>query len=346
MTTQHPGIDLFIDTDIGVDDAVAIAWLLRHPAARIVGCTTVAGNTSVENATQNLLTLLDATACTVTVTMGAAAPLMVPGPQPGASALIHGPSGLWSAQRPHDLSGIGRDAPAAIAAAARANPGLTLLALGPLTNVALAVQRFPDDLAGVRLIALAGAKVGGNRTPVAEFNAFFDPHALAIVLDSGLDLTLVMLDAFSQLAVDSATFPQALAQQGDAAGQLLAAALTPYFAVQTQNAGGPALIPDAVAAIYALAPDLGEALPALVDVVTEGPARGQTIVGLDLKAKIPMIADDDELAALAARMFGEPGFDLTAAFGQILARRPDNARVVCAIQEQTMLRLLTQGLIA
>src|SRR3954452_24576216 len=94
---------IFVDTDIGVDDGVAISWLLRNPAAKVIGCTTVAGNTTVENATHNLLTLLEVADCQVPVTMGASAPLEVPAYYPGISALVHGPSGLWFEQIVHDL---------------------------------------------------------------------------------------------------------------------------------------------------------------------------------------------------------------------------------------------------
>src|SRR6476661_5953548 len=111
----------FVDTDIGVDDAVAIAWLLRDPSANVLGFTTVAGNTSVENATQNLLTLLDVAGRRAPVTIGAAEPRVYPHSHVGK--FVHGPTGLWFSQVPHDLSDIPHNAPAAIAAAARANPG-------------------------------------------------------------------------------------------------------------------------------------------------------------------------------------------------------------------------------
>jgi inosine-uridine nucleoside N-ribohydrolase len=335
---------IFIDTDIGVDDGVAIAWLLRNPAAAVVGCTSVAGNTSVENATHNLLTLLDAADCEVPIAMGASAPLQIPGYYPGISAFVHGPSGLWSAQVVHDLTDVPRDAPAAIAAAARANPGMILLALGPLTNVAQAIQRFREDLLNIPIIALAGAQCGGNRTPIAEFNAFFDPHALDTVLNSGLDVTLVLLDAFKLMTVESATFLRELECQDDALTQLLATALKPYLDVQVERAGVVAAIPDSVAAIYALHPELGETSSALAQVVTEeGLTRGQTVIVTGRRSRMPLIADDAEQARFAARVLSTPGFDLDAELARILARRPDNIRVVLNIDAETMRRLLVEG---
>lgn len=336
-------IKIFVDTDIGVDDATAIAWLLQDQSANVVGFTTVMGNTTVENATQNLLTLLDAGHSQLPVTIGAAAPLNFPRTHLGMFS--HGPSGLWFSQVPHNLNGIPRDAPAAIAAAARANRGMTLLALGPLTNVAQAAQRYPQDMARVHIIALGGSRGPGNTTPVSEFNAYTDPQALDIVLESHLDVTLVTLDAFTQVEVDSVKFPQKLNQKGGAVGQLLSAALAPYFQAATQGAGGKAAIPDVAAAIYALRPELGTATSGLVDVATDsGLTRGETVMGLDPNAKVTMIADDAELSALADRVFSDPNFDINAALFQILSRRPDNAKVVLVVKGRAMAELLEQGL--
>jgi inosine-uridine nucleoside N-ribohydrolase len=344
QAAQSRASSYFVDTDIGADDAVAIAWLLRSHAANIVGFSTVAGNTSVENATQNLLTLLDAAGRhDIPVTMGAAAPLVYRASHIGR--LLHGPTGFWFSQAHHDLSTIPRDAPAAIAAAARANPGLILIALGPMTNLAQAFQRFPTDLAGVHIIALAGAQFGGNRTQVAEANAYFDPQALNIVLSSKLDVTLVTLDSFNQVTVDSAEFPEKLAAEGGAVGQLLASILQPFFASETQGAGGEAPIPDVAAVIFAARPAVGTPTSALVEVVTEqGGLRGQTIIATDPNMKVSMIADDDELSALVDRSFSEPGFNIFAAIGEILARRPDNARVLTTIDGNQIAHILERDL--
>jgi inosine-uridine nucleoside N-ribohydrolase len=336
-------VKIFVDTDIGVDDATAVAWLLQAREANVLGFTTVMGNTTVENATHNLLTLLDVARRRVPVTMGAAEPLEFPRSHMGAFA--HGPSGFWFSQIPHDLSGIPTDAPAAIAAAARANRGMTLLALGPLTNVAQAVQRFPQDMAHVRIIALVGSLGPGNRTPVSEFNAFTDPQALDIVVESGLDVTLVTLDAFTQVKVDSIRFPQKLDQRGGAMGDLLAATLTPYFQAETQGAGGDVSIPDVVAAMYAVRPELGKATPGLVDIATDGGlTRGQTVMALDSFSKITMIADDEELSELADRAFTDPNFDINAVMFEILSRRPDNAKIVLVVKSKIMSEMLEHDL--
>lgn len=339
---RKPQLPLFIDTDIGVDDAVAIAWLLRQPAARIIGFSTVFGNISVENATKNLLTLLKiAGASSIPVTVGASEPLALPRTRTGG--LAHGPDGLWFAQQPADISGLPTDAAATIVAAAQANPGLTVVALGPLTNIANAVSAAPEAMMTTRIIALGGG-TRGNRTPLAEFNIFADPEALAVVLRSGVKLELLTLDAFDQLRVDSEAFPAQLAANGGELGQLLATILRPYFQLQTGGASGKASIPDAAAVIYALQPDLATVQSALVQVITDsGPARGTTLIGNMLSSRIPLIADDAELSALADQAFA-PGFDLNSALLALLQRQPDNARVIMALNGAAMARVLTRGL--
>jgi inosine-uridine nucleoside N-ribohydrolase len=336
-----PPTPVLVDTDIGVDDALAISWLLRQPNANVVGFSTVFGNTTVENATRNLLTLLEVGATPRPVAMGAAEPLELPRTRTGA--FIHGPDGFWFAQRPQDLSAVPTDAPAAIAAAARANPGLTIIALGPLTNIAQAVQQYPADMAGVRLVALGGGK-RGNSTALAEFNIYADPHALATVLASDMQIELVTLDAFEQLAFDVERFPARLDSRRNPVGQLLAPAVGAYFQASNMDGDDKAAIPDAAAVVYALNGDLGTPTSALVRVATEeGDTRGLTIIGDSLGSRMPMLATDEELSAISDRLL-EPGFDLNAAIGAILAREPDNATVVLDIDEKRIERLFERSL--
>jgi inosine-uridine nucleoside N-ribohydrolase len=247
---------------------------------------------------------------------------------------VHGPDGFWFAQHPHDISGLPNDAPAAMAAAARATPNLTILAIGPLTNVAQAVQRYPQDMANVHIIALGGAQKGGNRSPVAEANIYNDPQALDIVLQARLKLTLITMDAFSQFTVDSEEFPEYLANSRDPLARFLAQPVAAYGSAQTNAQGGPMTIPDAVAAFYTIAPRIATPQPALVKVsVDNGLTRGQTVIATDPNNKVFMIADDAELSALADAVFSGQA-DPNVAVGAILAREPDNARVVLSLRNQ------------
>jgi inosine-uridine nucleoside N-ribohydrolase len=331
---------IFIDTDIGVDDAAAIAWLLR--AGRVIGFSTVFGNSTVEHSTRNLLTLLETAGSAVPVTVGAAAPLV--GDRPRVSVLLHGADGFWGAQGDYQLSDLPHDAPAAIAAAARANRDLILVALGPLTNIALAAQRFPQDMAGIRLVALGGAWRGGNTTPVAEFNTFADPHALEQVLASQMRVELVTLDAFDQVVVEPQVFLAALSAGGGQVGALLARILAPYFeALREFDTFVPSL-PDVAAAIYALRPDLGRAEPAMVRVITDDNyAYGQTIIGLAAFEKLRLVASSAELNHLLDQIEAN-GWDMAEAIGNLLAREPDNALVIRAVDGPGMAALLSETL--
>jgi inosine-uridine nucleoside N-ribohydrolase len=334
-------VPVLIETDAGCDDAIALAWLLRRPEAQLVGLTTVFGNSSVQNTTANLLTLLEAAGLELPITMGASAPLVYP--RTGAGALLHGPDGFWGAQRAYQLDSIAQGAPGAIAAAARAHPNITLIALGPLTNIARAIQAYPDELAGVRLVALAGSRGAGTITPAAEFNAFADPHALAVVLDSQLRVELVTRDAFQNLLLDMRLVPR-LEFEGGPTGRLLARLIDGYGRAASRH-GGPVAVPDAAAVIYALYPHLGMALPATVRVVTEGDlTRGQTIVALSERhqAVIGLGTSGVEHLALKA---GAANFDYEAALREAGARAPRNAKVVLQIDADAMGELLEDGLI-
>jgi inosine-uridine nucleoside N-ribohydrolase len=342
-STQSTPVPVFVDTDTGCDDALAIAWLLREPRARVVGFSTVFGNSSVQDTTRNLLTLLSALGEHLPVTLGATAPLTYP--RTSSGALVHGPDGLWGAQAAHDLSELRQDAPGAIAAAARAHPGLTIIALGPLTNIARAVQAYPADLVDARLVILGGAYAGGNATPVAEFNIFADPHALDVVLGSPLHVELVTLDAFAQIQLDPATLGPQLAQEGGPAGQLLAQALMGYGAAQTQGAGGPIAIPDVAAVVYALYPELGTPAPAAVRVVLDGEyTRGQTIIATTFAHRVSLGLGASGVARLgeSAR---DAGFDLAAIIGMALERAAINAQAIMTLDAAAVIDRFESGLL-
>lgn len=337
-------IPVFVDIDLGCDDAVAIAWLLARPTARVVGFSTVFGSSSVQNTTANLLTLLEALGHEVPVTIGAAAPLVYP--RTATGALLHGQDGFWGAQMGHRLIDLPQGAPGAIAAAARAYPDLTILALGPLTNIARAAQAYPDELSGIRLVALSGTWVGGNISPVAEFNAFADPHALSVVLESGMCVELVTLDAAEMLQVDSASTVTRLAQECGPVGRLLARLVSGYAQALTRGQGGKVALPGVVAALYMLLPALGSAADATVRVVSEGElTRGQTVIAASLDHRIALGLGAAGLGRLADQT-GLPDFDLQSAMSDALARAPHNAQVVLRVDSEAMHDILVEGLMA
>jgi purine nucleosidase len=332
--SSAPAIKLLVDADPGVDDAVALNWLLtqRSQPLQLLGVVSVAGNTTVVNATNNALLILKTLGRQdVPVVMGASSPRG--GQLTKTSYFINGPDGLWFLgwQNPQDLSNVPNDAAAFYCKTIGANPGMYLLALGPLTNIAQAVQKCPETMKTLgKLVILGGAKYGGNQTPVSEYNFWQDPKSAEIVLGAGLPITLVLLDAFTQ-----PTFVQsdlnALFAQGTPSIQFLAPAIQQYANVQLANTGRAGM-PDAVAAVIAFQPNQGTQAPALVEVMAEqGLARGQTLVGLTAGERITMIASDHELSTLAERAFAnppDPNFNFQQELGAILMSTPDNAQAV------------------
>jgi purine nucleosidase len=185
---------LILDTDGGVDDAQALLLLIAAGRAPDV-ITTVFGNVSLDAATRNVLATLAVAGAAIPVHTGAAQPLA----QEWVHAHhVHGEDGLGGAPRPDrtaDIAGsdaVGFLAATLLAAAATADP-VDLLMIGPLTNLALALQRAPGITGGIgRLTIMGGTLHGrGNVTPAAEFNIFSDPEAAAIVFGAAIDTTVV-----------------------------------------------------------------------------------------------------------------------------------------------------------
>lgn len=329
-----PVVPMVIDADTGVDDAAAIAYLLAHPSqVNILGITAVAGNTSVENAANNALTLLDAAQRTdIPVVMGAAGPLVLPASHMGL--FVHGPDGFWfvGMQHPHDLSGLSHDASGFLCNNAAA--GVTLLALGPLTNVANAVQACPDQMKLYKIVWMGGAKTvdGEGNTPVSVFNPWYDPDAAEIVLESGVSMTMVTSDAARTVTVDPAIFNK-IAQRGNALGKLIAPALQQYASLFAKPMGPHGRLRvalyDPAAAVLAVHPEWATPQTGLVVVQTpDGPARGQTIFAFSTSDHILLLSNDAEMSSIADQAYSDPNFDLNAALGAILFRRPDNAQVI------------------
>jgi len=180
-----------IDTDTASDDAVALIMALRSPQVEVLGITTVAGNVAVQQSTRNALYTAELCGSKVPVFTGAEKPLTRPH-QP--ADWFHGRDGLsdrgYPAPRrtPEELT-----ASAAIIQITEAHPGLTIVTLGPLTNVALAIHKRPSIASKIaRCVIMGGAPCcEGNVTPAAEYNIWCDPEAARIVVTSGIPIELV-----------------------------------------------------------------------------------------------------------------------------------------------------------
>lgn len=189
---------MIIDCDPGHDDALAL--LLADHLADVVGVTTVSGNAPLPAVTANALGLMTLMAADVPVHAGAAGPLVPGDGKPRHATHVHGASGLDGVDVPAAASPAGDDAVGYLLDASQREPGLWLVAIGPLTNVAEAVDRDPEfvtRLAGISI--MGGSTHGGNVTAAAEFNIWADPEAADVVFRSGAHIRLCGLNLTHQV---------------------------------------------------------------------------------------------------------------------------------------------------
>jgi purine nucleosidase len=180
-----------IDTDGGSDDVVALIMALRSPLVRVAGITTVAGNVPVSQATRNVLFTVELCGAETQVYAGADKPLLR---ELVTATWFHGNDGLGDhGYAPKSRNAETTDAVDAIIRTALANPGMEIVTLGPLTNLALAIRKEPKIVQAIgRCVVMGGAPCcEGNVTPAAEFNIWVDPEAARIVFRAGLRLEMV-----------------------------------------------------------------------------------------------------------------------------------------------------------
>jgi purine nucleosidase len=187
---------IIIDTDPGIDDALAFLLALASPEIRLEALTTTQGNVTLEKATRNALSVLElAHASHIPVVSGSVLPLVQP---LRASDQVHGASGIGNSNLPEPAAKpIPGHAVDYLIERVLAEPGeLSLFPIGPLTNVAMAIRKEPRFAAAVKELVIMGGAIleYGNVTPLAEFNIYVDPHAAHIVFHSGIPITLIPLD--------------------------------------------------------------------------------------------------------------------------------------------------------
>lgn len=194
-------LNLLIDCDPGHDDAVAI--LLANKLANLVSLTTVAGNTDLENTTRNALSLLELIELDIPVHAGAAEALAVDARD---ARHVHGKSGLAGSGLPEPSTSIAScDAAGHICEQVRAVDDLWLVAIGPLTNIALALDRDPALVSkAAGLVIMGGSTGAGNSTASAEFNIWADPHAAKKVFAAGFHPIICGLNLTQQFLTDDA----------------------------------------------------------------------------------------------------------------------------------------------
>ena len=277
-TAERP-IPLIIDSDPGLDDALAIGLACASPEIRLLAVTTVGGNADVTRCTENALRLLHAYGRDdVPVAEGAAGALL--GSIVRATE-VHGASGIGNTvldPAPNAARPEGAVALMARLIGEAAEP-VTIAPIGPLTNIALLLRLHPELTPRIAHLCLMGGSIGeGNTTASAEFNIVADPEAADVVFRSGIPITMIGLDVTHQALLDRRA-AQALRETGTHSGRI-AAELTDYALDRNREWSGAttSAIHDAVAVAHLVVPDLVAVARYHVAVdTTNGPARGRTV---------------------------------------------------------------------
>jgi len=277
---------IIIDTDIGIDDALALILALKSTELQLEAITTVSGNVHVDKCTKNALRILELMHREdVPVARGASKPLRR---ELHTAAHVHGKDGLGDSSLPEPkMKPFDKIAADVIIEKVARNPGeITLVPIGPLTNIALAMERESRIAEKVKKIVLMGGTYGvspygyGNVTPVAEFNIFTDPEAAKIVFESGAKITAVGLDITND--------PDTLLTQEDlgkigrtntTAARIVTKITEKLLDFNERRTGHRVMaIHDAIAVSYLICPNLFTVKRYRVDIETKGEfTTGQTV---------------------------------------------------------------------
>lgn len=285
QTDADPRHKVILDVDIGIDDAFAVLLAHYSPAIDLLGVTTVFGNAEIDQGTLNGLHIKQKFGIPADVYRGAAAPLYYPAPV--APAFVHGKDGLGDVEGEiapmiHEAE---LSAPEYIARTIAAHPGeITVVAVGPATNLILARLIDPSIIDKVKQVVVMGGAVGfagerGNITTVAEANVWNDPHAMDGVFRLDWPVTMVGLDVtYDEEASMDAGYLDRLRRRGGAAGAFLERINRLYARFYESARGRPVTYQhDSIAVAYVIAPELFEIRRGRVRVITDGAARGQTV---------------------------------------------------------------------
>ena len=269
---------LVICTDPGIDDFIALSMVLSKPEFDVLGMIALSGNVGLDVTVNNALLACEYNArADIPVLAGSAKPLARPA---RSASNIHGKSGLgaslelYAKGRPLASSGADFILQMAEKYAGR----LEILSLGPLTDVALALQKSPEAAKKIaRVVVMGGGIHAGNATKYAEFNIVADPEAAQVVFSSGVKTVMIGLDATNCCLQPRADIE--LLRADTALGQLVPAMLTDYADVykQVHNLDGM-IIHDAISAVYLWKPELFSCLPCRIEVcLIDGEHLGQTV---------------------------------------------------------------------
>jgi inosine-uridine nucleoside N-ribohydrolase len=299
---------VLLDCDPGHDDAIALLLALGSDELELRGVTTVAGNQTLEKTTANAIRVLElAGRAEIRVAAGAGRPLVR---EPRVAADVHGETGLDGPDLPPPQA---EPSPQhAVDFLAERISGATLVATGPLTNVALLLARYPEAQPE-RIVLMGGAIAEGNVTPAAEFNIWADPEAAHRVFTSGLDVTMVGLDVTHRALVTPAHAGQL--RESGRIGTVVAELLEFYGGFHRATYGWDGSpIHDAVAVAHVVDPALLEVERLNVRVDTESElCRGRTVVdlwrrtGLEPTANVAVRIDSERFVDLLLQRLARLG---------------------------------------
>ncbi len=271
--------NIIIDCDPGHDDAIEILLALKDDDANLLGITTVAGNQTVDKTTLDALKILSlAGEKNIDVAMGCPSPIIE---KLSTAPDIHGVSGLDGANLPEPIrERDSRHAVDYIRDKLTEFKTATIVTTGPLTNIALLLTLYPEIKGNIdRIVWMGGSYSMGNITPDAEFNAYNDPEALKIVLDSNMDFTMITLDVTHKTLFFKEDIKK-IEKLGTSVGKTVADLLNFFYKTYEDNFKlGGVPIHDACALVEALHPGFIKTQLLNVDVqISPGPSRGRTTV--------------------------------------------------------------------
>jgi purine nucleosidase len=294
---------IILDVDTGIDDALAISYAVRSPELEVLGITTCYGNVTVEEATRNTLVVLEHLERDIPVIQGAGIPFLRQ-PTKGSTPHIHGIDGIGNTLKslPQRKALEDHAADFIIDQIKRQPLQVTLITVGTLTNLALAIQKSPDIVRLVeRVVVMGGAvTVGGNVTASAEANVYADPDAAEYVFRSGIPVTLVGLDVTMKTLLPIEEL-QRWRDKNSKLGHFLADMTEFYMGAYERfypGTGGCALH-DPLAVGVVINPGFVKSYPMQVHVDLEGETLGRTVGVSDASAQVTVCTEVDAETFLA-----------------------------------------------
>jgi inosine-uridine nucleoside N-ribohydrolase len=300
---------VILDVDPGIDDAMALLLAMQSPELKIEAVTVVSGNVAVDVGAENALKLVELAGRTdIPVAKGAKRPLLR---ELTTATSVHGDNGLGGVELPAPRKQLDpRHAVDLIIEIVNANPGeITLVPVGPLTNIALALIKEPEIRAKIpEIILMGGSVVGGNVTPAAEFNIHSDAEAAKVVFNSGIPITMVGLGATSQTVLRRPDLAE-LRNSGSPIAKAIAGMAGFYIRVYESRGRPGAFLHDPLAVGMAIDKSLATKMqPMRVDIETKGEfTYGMTVANRTLRvagktvqpnAEVPLVVDGERFVRM------------------------------------------------